>query len=247
MARTYNDSGIVLRRTDIRDSDRILTILTRSHGKISALARGLRKPTAKLAAHVDLFAQAEMSFVSGYNLEILTGAVRSPDSYFDDGIAALTYASLLTEVIDRTTEPSAPVPELYDLLTIALQDLAHSPTRRAAALWHLYRLLTWMGHAPLLTQCVQCGRALLPEALAFSAPAGGFFCPDHRANRPLLPISTRPLLSLLAASDREFFVFPFNPSDFHALEAVLLDLLEEHLSSPLKSRRFLRSLPETAR
>lgn len=242
MAASYTDSGIVLRRTDIRDNDRILTILTRDHGKVSALARGLRKPTAKLAAHVDLFAIAELSFATGYNLEILTGAVRHPDSYFTDGLEALAYASILAEVVDRSTEPSTPVPALYELLSQALVALAPAGPRRPVVLWHSYRLLDWMGHAPLLSQCAQCGTPLPPGPLAFSPPAGGFLCPDHRGSRPLLPLSTRPLLSLLAASDAAFFAFPFDASDLHAIETVLFDLFEENLPTPLRSRRFLRSL-----
>ena len=248
MARTYNDSGIVLRRTDLRDSDRILTVLTRDHGKLSVLAKGIRKPLAKLAAHVDLFAQAAMSFASGRSLEILIGAVRFPDTYFEDGLEAMVYASLLAEAIDRTTEPSSPVPALYDLLSLALRELAHaSSSRRIIALWHLYRLLDWMGQAPLLSRCMVCSRALPDEALTFSAAAGGFFCPDHRQGRPLLPISVRPLLSLLASSDRDFFTFPFETQDLQALENLLLDLVEEHLPSPLKSRQFLRSVLLEAR
>ena len=203
MGATYNDSGIILRRTDIRDNDRILTILTRNHGKISAIARGLRKPTAKLAAHLDLFAIAQMSFATGYNLEVLTGAVRQSDSYFSDGLESLAYASLLAEIVDRTTESSAPVPELYDLLAQAFQDIAHSPSRQLV-LWHLYSLLDWMGHAPLLDKCAQCGSDLPALALAFSASEGGFFCPDHSSTRLLLSTSTRPLLSLLAQRDRDF-------------------------------------------
>jgi DNA repair protein RecO (recombination protein O) len=246
MGATYNDSGIILRRTDFRDADRILTILTRHHGKISAMARGLRKPTAKLAAHVDLFAVSELSFATGYAMPILTGAVRHPDSYFENGLEAMAYAALLAEIVDRSTESSTPVSDLYDLLAAALQDLAHAPVRRPYSCWHLYRLLRWMGHAPLINACVQCGADLPPVALAFSAAAGGFFCPDHRASRPLLPLSTRPLLALLAADDASFFDFPFNASDLHAIEAVLLDCFEEHLPNPLKSRRFLRSVLETA-
>ena len=243
MAASYTDSGIVLRRTDIRDNDRILTILTRDHGKVSALARGLRKPTAKLAAHVDLFAIAELSFATGYNLEILTGAVRHPDSYFTDGLEALAYASILAEVVDRSTEPSTPVPALYELLSQALVALAPAGPRRPVVLWHSYRLLDWMGHAPLLSQCAQCGTPLPPGPLAFSPPLPAvFFAPTTAALGPSLPLSTRPLLSLLAASDAAFFAFPFDASDLHAIETVLFDLFEENLPTPLRSRRFLRSL-----
>jgi DNA repair protein RecO (recombination protein O) len=242
MARTYNDSGIVLRRTDVRDNDRILTILTHEHGKVSALARGLRKPTAKLAAHVDLFAQAEMSFATGYSLAILTGAVRTPGSYLGSSMEAMAYAGLLAEIVDRSTEDAAVVPDLFDLLQQAFEDLSSATSLRPVALWHLFRLLQWTGRAPLLDACVQCGRDLPAVPLAFSASAGGFYCLDHGGTRPLLPLSTRPLLFLLARSDPSFFDFPFDPSDLNALEKVLLDLFEEHLPSPLKSRRFLQSV-----
>jgi len=47
---TYSDEGIVLRRIDYGEADRILTVLTLEHGKIGVIARGVRKSQSRLAS-----------------------------------------------------------------------------------------------------------------------------------------------------------------------------------------------------
>src|SRR4030081_2051744 len=72
---TYVDEGIVLRRVDYSETDRVLTVLTRQHGKLGVLARGVRKQGSKLAPHTDLFTRSVMQLASGRGeLEVLAQA-----------------------------------------------------------------------------------------------------------------------------------------------------------------------------
>ena len=49
---TYVTDGVILRRVDYGESDRVLTVLTRDHGKLGVIARGVRKPGSRMAAHM---------------------------------------------------------------------------------------------------------------------------------------------------------------------------------------------------
>jgi len=72
---TYNDEGIVLRRIDYGEADRILTVLTRAHGKIGVIARGVRRPQSRLASRTDLFVRSHMQLAKGRGeLDVLAQA-----------------------------------------------------------------------------------------------------------------------------------------------------------------------------
>ena len=72
---TYLTEGVILRRVDYGEADRILTVLTREHGKIGVIARGVRKAGSRLAAHTDLFARSRMQLARGRGeLDVLTQA-----------------------------------------------------------------------------------------------------------------------------------------------------------------------------
>ena len=71
---TYKSRGIVLRRTNLGEADRILTILTEKFGLIRVVAKGVRKTLSHLAGHLEPFCVAEFLIAEGRNLDIITGA-----------------------------------------------------------------------------------------------------------------------------------------------------------------------------
>ncbi|MBI3282449.1 DNA repair protein RecO [Candidatus Curtissbacteria bacterium] len=64
--------GVVLRRKNFGEADRIITLYTRDHGKISALARGVRRPRSKKAGHIELGSWCKVFVARGKNLDLLT-------------------------------------------------------------------------------------------------------------------------------------------------------------------------------
>ncbi|MGB9620610.1 MAG: DNA repair protein RecO, partial [Armatimonadota bacterium] len=72
--RTCTVNGIVLRRTDLGEKDRILTVFTRELGKLSAVAKGSRRPGSKLSGASESFACSKMMLASGRNMDVLTQA-----------------------------------------------------------------------------------------------------------------------------------------------------------------------------
>lgn len=72
--RNYKTIGIIIKRTNFSEADRILTIFTRSHGKIKVIAKGVRRITSRRCGNVELLNLAEISLHEGKNLDILTEA-----------------------------------------------------------------------------------------------------------------------------------------------------------------------------
>ena len=73
-SRTYRAEAIVLKTIDFGETDRILTLLTRHFGKVSVVAKGIRKPTSRLAGHAEPLTHATYQLARGRNLDVLTGA-----------------------------------------------------------------------------------------------------------------------------------------------------------------------------
>jgi DNA repair protein RecO (recombination protein O) len=74
MLHNFSDHAIVLKRINYGDADRILTLFTKHHGKISALAKGIRKTTSRKAPHLELLTQTKLYFASSHQLPLITQA-----------------------------------------------------------------------------------------------------------------------------------------------------------------------------
>src|SRR5690349_18240594 len=113
----YRTEGIVLRRHDLGETDRILTLYTRDRCKVRAVAKGVRKPTSRKAGHVELFVRADMLLAEGRTLDVLT-QVELIDPYLPlrDDLMRASYAAHLVELVDAFTEEADESRPMYQLL-----------------------------------------------------------------------------------------------------------------------------------
>src|SRR5512146_516604 len=72
--RLYRVSAVVLKRRDMGEADRLLTVFTRDRGKLSLLAKGVRKPASRKAGHIEPFTYVELLVARGQNLDLVTQA-----------------------------------------------------------------------------------------------------------------------------------------------------------------------------
>ncbi|MDR2974696.1 MAG: DNA repair protein RecO [Propionibacteriaceae bacterium] len=179
---TYNDEGVVLRTHRLGEADRIITVLTRHHGKLRGVAKGVRRTSSKFGARLEPFAQVELQITEARSLDIFTSVV-SRHLFGKDFIADYTLytaAEAMVEVAEKLI-PEEGVPALrhYLLLVGALKALAEGTTdgpRPAAMVLDSYilRAASWAGYAPQLDACAICGT---PGPHSFFHPAsGGMVC-----------------------------------------------------------------------
>ena len=71
--RIYRTEAIVLRRSELGEADRVLTIYTPQWGKLRTIAKGVRRPASKLRGHLELFTRAKLLLARGRNLDVITG------------------------------------------------------------------------------------------------------------------------------------------------------------------------------
>jgi DNA repair protein RecO (recombination protein O) len=198
-ARTYRDDAVVLRTHKLGEADRIITLLTRHHGQIRAVAKGVRRTTSKFGARLEPFMVADLQLVEGRNLDIVTQAV-AKGSYGRDIVAdyaRYTVAAAITETAERLTDADGESATAQYLLVVgALASLSrgdHAPELILDS--YLLRALATGGWAPSFTDCARCG-APGPHG-AFSAPLGGAVC--HACRPPGSPAPAAATMILLAA------------------------------------------------
>lgn len=241
MARTVKIRAVVLRGVDYGERDRVVTLLSRERGKLSAFARGARTSRRRFGGALEPFTlvSAEVSERGGdlWGLEETTvergfGSVRGDLLR----IACASYAVDLAREMVRDAEPHE---ELFDVLVRYLERLDAAPARP----WDLRGLeldvLRAAGLAPALDVCARCGRAAGGGPAPFDALQGGVLCatcaPTAGAGARNLAAGTLSALRLLQHGEAP------GEGTAGAAEArgALGACIEAHLGKRLPSRRFL--------
>ena len=245
---TYQADAVVLRRLDYGEADRILTLLTREHGKLAAIAKGSRKAKARISGSIELFTRSRMMLAKGRNLDVVAQAERQGDTRNISGdLRRTAYACLVAEVADKVLEDRHPVDDVFQLVAQTL-DRLNAPARaaRADAAWFLMRILDLLGYAPQLHDCAGCGTPL-PEARAWFSPLlGGVLCAScgaHGQAGSSVSVNGLKVLRLMAAGEDEFYDrLRLSDDLLDELEQGLEAQLEYHLDRHLKSLEFLRTI-----
>lgn len=179
---TYRDRAVVLRTHKLGEADRIITMLTRDHGKVRAVARGIRRTSSKFGGRLDPFNLIDIQLVIGRNLDVVA-QVESLHAYSAPlrlDYPLFTAAEVMVETADHLVPvEKEPSPAQYRLLAGALRVLGAGTTdgpRPPAMVLdsYLLRALAAAGYAPDLVDCVRCG-APGPHP-GFSPSLGGMVC-----------------------------------------------------------------------
>lgn len=241
---TYRDSAVVLRKLDYGEYDRIYTMLTREHGKVGVIARGVRRPASRLASALELFSRVDVQLARGRNLDVVTQVLRLPGHRIAADVERTAHASLIAELADRVTEDRHPVEGMFELTVLALEELATEVEPRRASAYFMMCALEFLGYAPSLTVCAGCERPLPETAAGFSPAAGGFLCAGcHLDGLHSVPVRAVKVLRVMAAGDIHLYRrLRLGAELMEDVELVLESQLEHHLDRRLNSLRFLRQM-----
>lgn len=177
---TYKTRGIILRRSEYSEADRILTILTPNHGKISAIAKGVRKQGSKLGSHLEIFNEIDLMLAKGKNLDVVTSARQL--QRFDNIVAnydAMRMGFLVCEMVNKLTDNQVS-PQVYDLVLHTFSALNQHKETKLTELYFKLHLLDILGYRPDLSKCmashdeIQAGMHYF-----FSSERGGFVQAKH--------------------------------------------------------------------
>jgi DNA repair protein RecO (recombination protein O) len=236
----YRDEGVVLRTHKLGEADRIVTIMTRTRGKVRAVAKGVRRTKSRFGSRLEPAMVVDLQCYEGRNLDTITQAVSL--ATYGDTIARdyprWTAAAAALETCDRLTEEGEPNLQQYLLIAGALRSLAddvHAPELVLDA--YLLRALAVAGWAPSFHDCARCGDP--GPHRAFNLASGGVVCPGCRPPGSAAPTpETLRLLAALLAGD---WVIADASEARHRLEGSGLTsaFLQWHLERGVRSLRLV--------
>ncbi len=202
-SRTYRARGVVLRTYKLGEADRIIVLLTREHGQVRAVAKGVRRTSSKFGSRLEPFMVVDLLLAHGRNLDIIT-QVETRGAYGYDiasDYGRYTAATAIAETAERLTDSSEAGGAQYALAVGAFSALGRNLHPAELILdSYLLRALATAGWAPSFTDCARCG-ASGPHS-AFSAPLGGAVCASCRPPGAASPSAdTMELLAALLTGD----------------------------------------------
>ncbi len=204
----YRDEGVVLRTQKLGEADRIVSVLTREHGRVRAVAKGVRRTRSRFGARLEPFMHVDLQLYAGRSLDTVTQAetITPFGGPLTADYARWTAGTAMLETAERLTgEEREPAVQHFLLLVGGLRALAggaHAPGLVLDAF--LVRSLAVAGYAPSFSACAGCG--LEPEPGRphgwFAVAGGGAACADCRpAGSPAPAGATMQLLSALLTGD----------------------------------------------
>ncbi|MCT2223595.1 DNA repair protein RecO [Microbacterium paraoxydans] len=240
---TYRDEAVILRTHKLGEADRIVTMLSRRHGKVRAVAKGVRRTSSKFGSRLEPFMVADVQLYEGRSLDIVQQA-ESLGAYGTD-IAAhydrFTAANAMVETADRLSDAEA-TPEQYLLLVGGLRALSrgeHAP--RSILDSYLLRVMSLSGWAPSLEDCARCG-APGPHSV-FVAQLGGLVCyADAPAGSPRIAEKTLTLLRALIRGDWDL-IDAAPHADTAAASGLVAAYAQWHLERGIRSLAHVSSTP----
>lgn len=252
--RVYRTSGIILRRTDFGEADRLLTVLTPERGKLRLVAKGARKPSSRKSGHVELFCHTQFLVAVGRDLDIITQAeMIEPFLALRDDLLPTTYAYYVAELADAFIGEGDVSQPLFDLVRDAMgwidQAAGAADPEKALPLVARYyeiHLLGLAGYQPQLYVCNQCKKPLEPQVNYMSPAEGGVLCPRcgyERVGTVELSVNAQKVLRFLQTHDwASVRLLSLAEATRRELERTLADYITYYLERKLKSVDFMHRL-----
>lgn len=243
----FRDDGIVLRTQKLGEADRIITLLTRGHGRVRAVARGVRRTKSRFGARLEPFSHVDLQFFArgnqlvGRGLPVCTQTetITPYGRAIVGDYARYTVGTAMLETAERFTEQEGePNVQQYLLLVGGLRALAGGERKPGLVLdAYLLRSLAVGGYAPSFDDCARCG--LPGPNRFFSVAAGGAVCGDCRVPGSVVPSpETLRLLGALLSGDWET-AEAAEPRHVREGSGLVSAYLHWHLERGLRSLRFV--------
>lgn len=240
--------GAVLRETETKESDKILTLLTAEHGKLSVIARGARRKSCRFSAAAQPLGYSEWTLYQrgdwyyaneGTTLELFTG--------LREDLQKLSLGFYFAELTESVISEGEPAPELLRHLLNGLYalDRLHRPEKLVRAVFEL-KLLSLAGYEPLADGCACCG-AEEPKEPMLDVVQGLLRCKscgkgERGLAMPLCSASLAALRHILYGDDRRLYSFTLPEAALDRLSAAAEAFTAAQLERSFRTLDFYKSL-----
>ncbi len=229
----YRDTGVVLRTYRLGEADRIVVLFTEQHGKVRAVAKGIRKTQSKFGARLEPASHVRLLLHKGRDLDVVSQAelVETPVHLRGD-LDRLTQAMAVLEVVDQLSLDREPDAQRYRMLVGVLRTLEERPSPLVVPAF-FWKMLAVEGVRPELDTCVACGEDLAP-LVAFDVDQGGVLCRSCRRGMSLSPEALSLMRQVLGGSLNAALAAPLT-SATHEVAHLATRFMEHHLERRLRA------------
>jgi DNA repair protein RecO (recombination protein O) len=230
----YRDEAVVLRTLRLGEADRIVTMMTKGHGKVRAVAKGVRRTTSKFGARLEPLSHVSLLCWQGRELDIVNQAeVSEAFRVVREDLARVAKAFTLLEVVDQVAQEHHANTPLYDMLLGALRALERADAPLLVPAFCL-KVLALEGSAPVVDECVSCGEP--QDLVAFDLVEGGVLCRACRRGRAISAGALDLVRRVLGGGLSSALAEPAGPRADEVTD-LATEAMEVHLDRRLRSMR----------
>ena len=244
------DTAICIRAVDYSETSQIVTFFAGAAGKISAIAKGSKRPKSAFDGPIEIFSYGKIVFSDSTRekLATLTEFEQQPSfTHLSNNLFALNCCFFAAELLNNLTDDYDPHPELFDSFLQFLQNtnkhqassIKHRDTLALLILFQL-TLLKQIGLQPVLSHCVNCKTSHEPQATShevyFSSSANGLICRDCEASFPDKIKLTKAAANCLSNLK---MIVDADEKTLNEIEKILISHFTNLLHRPPKMRKYI--------
>lgn len=249
---TYKSKGIILKRSNFSEADRIVTVFTATIGKIRAVAKGVRRTMSKLSGNLELFTHSNLVFAKGRNIDLIVGS-DTIDSFNNlrSDLSKTSIAYYIAELTDKLTPDEHKDTRIYELLVKTFRRINQDKFPISNFQFSMVlitrffevKLMNYLGYSPELYKCVHCNKKIDSNSNYFSSFLGGILCKNCRNyDKRAIRISTDAIKILRFLQKNDLDNVKINRKALREIEEVLRDFIVFILEKELKSTEFIKKI-----
>ena len=174
----YKTEGIVLKSTEFEEADKIVTIYTKDYGKITAIAKGVRKIKSKFGSSLEILTHSVFLLYKGRNIDIVS-QTEILESFFSTSknVVKFAFAANCVEIVNKLTEEREINIALFNLLKEILHGLRKANDPKLLALSFKWQTMSILGYRPSINRCCRCNKGVEDQKeMYFNIKEGGLVC-----------------------------------------------------------------------
>jgi DNA repair protein RecO (recombination protein O) len=256
MSKTYTTTGLILKRRDYLENDRLFIVYSKDFGKIELLAKGTKKISSKLNSYLEPFYLIKIMAARGKGFDKLANCnlvksyqnLRNDQSLF--GFYLLNYLSEVTDgLIIGQTLKNDKFQLLLELLDLLEEKINQASQLKLLGLVNVYNFknLNLLGYQPEIKRCLNCHKGILLTKNIFDFRQGGIICEDCKKVcliEDYILVSDGVIKLLQLAQEKslaDFISLENHFDDLKQFNQVVYKLLLINLEKPIKSVDFLNN------
>ncbi len=239
--------GIVIREKNTGEADKIITIFSESHGKISAIANSAKRPKSKLVAGTQLLCYSDFLLYRSRDMyRVNTCDVIQSFYPIRDDIIKLTYAAHLIDIIRDVIQENQSSQDLLKLFLNTLHLLAkkEKDPDLITSIFEL-RMLSLIGYSPGVSSCSLCGSKEI-DLFFFSFSKCGFICEKcikkGEEAKPITKATAKALMHIVFSDAKSLFSFQISKQSLEELGNLTRQYLRERLEKDYRKLDYIQKI-----